>query len=78
MTKVKGAADSFKQTGLPKVPTGIPGFDEIAAGGLPKGRPTLLCGIAGSGKTVFAMEFLVRGALQSREGRLTARPTGRA
>jgi circadian clock protein KaiC len=67
MTKVKGAADSFKQTGLSKVPTGIPGFDEIAAGGLPKGRPTLLCGGAGSGKTVFTMEFLVRGALQYNE-----------
>jgi len=64
MAKVKGAADTFKQTGLPKVPTGIHGFDEITAGGLPKGRPTLLCGVAGSGKTVFAMEFLVRGVLQ--------------
>lgn len=67
MSKAKGAADTFKQTGLPKVPTGIHGFDEITAGGLPKGRPTLLCGVAGSGKTVFAMEFLVRGALQYNE-----------
>ncbi len=47
---------------LQKEPTGIPGFDEIAGGGLPAGRPTLICGSAGAGKTLFAMEFLVRGA----------------
>jgi circadian clock protein KaiC len=47
---------------LPKSPTSIQGFDEITGGGLPKGRPTLLCGGAGCGKTLFAMEFLVRGA----------------
>lgn len=47
---------------LPKERTGIPGFDEITRGGLPKGRPTLVCGSAGAGKTLFAMEFLVRGA----------------
>ena len=67
MVKVKGAAGTFKTASLPKVPTGIHGFDEITAGGLPKGRPTLLCGAAGTGKTVFAMEFLVRGALQYNE-----------
>jgi len=44
---------------LPKCPTGIQGLDEITHGGLPKGRPTLVCGSAGSGKTLFAMEFLV-------------------
>ncbi|HEX9840251.1 MAG TPA: circadian clock protein KaiC [Anaerolineales bacterium] len=49
---------------LPKSPTGIPGMDEITGGGLPKGRPTLLAGGAGCGKTLFAMEFLVNGALQ--------------
>jgi circadian clock protein KaiC len=49
---------------FPKCPTGIKGIDEITFGGLPKGRPTLVCGGAGSGKTLFAMEFLVRGALQ--------------
>src|ERR1043165_5370886 len=49
--------------GLLKEPTGIPGFDEITRGGLPAGRPTLICGSAGAGKTLFAMEFLVRGAL---------------
>jgi len=50
--------------GLPKAPTGIQGLDEITGGGLPRGRPTLLCGSAGSGKTIFAMEFLVRGATE--------------
>ena len=47
---------------LKKERTGIPGFDEITRGGLPAGRPTLICGSAGAGKTLFAMEFLVRGA----------------
>jgi circadian clock protein KaiC len=49
---------------LPKTATGIPGMDEITGGGLPKGRPTLVAGGAGSGKTLFAMEFLVNGATQ--------------
>jgi len=48
---------------LEKCPTGITGLDEITKGGLPKGRPTLICGSAGSGKTLFAMEFLMRGAM---------------
>ena len=47
---------------LPKAPTGIGGFDEITQGGLPRGRPTLVCGGAGCGKTLFAMTFLVNGA----------------
>jgi circadian clock protein KaiC len=47
---------------LPKCPTGIHGLDEITGGGLPRGRPTLVCGGAGCGKTLFALEFLVRGA----------------
>lgn len=46
---------------LKKAPTGILGFDEISNGGLPKNRPTIVCGNAGSGKTVMAMEFLVKG-----------------
>ena len=50
-----------------KSPTGIKGLDEITNGGLPKGRPTLVCGAAGCGKTLFAMEFLVRGATQYNE-----------
>lgn len=47
---------------LPKAPTGIPGLDEITLGGLPQGRPTLVCGSAGCGKTLLAMEFLIHGA----------------
>ena len=49
---------------LDKAPTGIEGFDEITYGGLPRGRPTLVCGAAGSGKTLFGVEFLVRGATE--------------
>jgi circadian clock protein KaiC len=52
---------------LPKSPTSIQGLDEITGGGLPKGRPTLVCGGAGCGKTLFAMEFLVRGATEHNE-----------
>lgn len=47
---------------LEKIRTGIQGLDEISGGGLPKGRPTLVCGGPGCGKTLFSMEFLVRGA----------------
>lgn len=53
-----------KPTLLPKCPTGIQGLDEITGGGLPRGRPTLVCGGAGCGKTLLAAEFLVRGAVQ--------------
>lgn len=49
---------------LPKCPTGIAGLDEITFGGLPRGRPTLVCGAAGCGKTLLGIEFLVRGAQQ--------------
>ena len=52
---------------LPKSPTGIQGLDEITGGGLPRGRPTLVCGGAGCGKTLLATEFLVRGAVQFNE-----------
>lgn len=52
---------------LPKSATGIQGFDEITGGGLPKGRPILVCGGAGCGKTLFAIEFLVRGATEFNE-----------
>ena len=54
--------DSPKSRSLPKAATGILGLDEITGGGLPRGRSTLLCGGAGCGKTLLAMEFLVRGA----------------
>ena len=53
-----------KTTTLPKTPTGIQGLDEITLGGLPQGRPTLVCGGPGCGKTMLALEFLVRGATQ--------------
>ena len=59
-----GKKSSFPVARLPKCPTGIHGLDEITGGGLPRGRPTLVCGGAGCGKTLFAVEFLVRGAVQ--------------
>jgi circadian clock protein KaiC len=49
---------------LKKVPTGITGFDEVTGGGVPAGRPTLVCGSAGCGKSLFATEFLVRGIME--------------
>lgn len=49
---------------LKKAPTGIHGFDDVTDGGLPAGRPTLVCGSAGCGKSLFGLEFLVRGATQ--------------
>ena len=52
---------------LLKSPTGIQGLDEITAGGFPKGRPTLICGNAGCGKTLLSMEFLVRGVTEYNE-----------
>src|SRR5690349_22231782 len=52
---------------LQKCRTGIVGLDEITGGGLPKGRPTLVCGSAGSGKTLLSIEFIVRGAMQFKE-----------
>jgi circadian clock protein KaiC len=52
---------------LPKTQTGILGLDEITGGGLPKNRPTLICGSAGSGKTLFSIEFIVRGATEFNE-----------
>jgi circadian clock protein KaiC len=55
------APSSTTSVHLPKTPTGIGGFDDLTFGGLPTGRPTLLCGAAGCGKTLFAMTFLVNG-----------------
>jgi circadian clock protein KaiC len=52
---------------LPKCPTGIQGLDEITMGGLPRGRVSLVVGKAGSGKTLFGMEFLLHGALEFNE-----------
>jgi len=59
--------ETARMTGLPKTPTGVMGFDEITEGGLPTGRPTLICGSAGCGKTLFAATFLVNGATQFNE-----------
>jgi len=53
--------------GLPKSLTGIQGLDEVTGGGLPKGRTTLVCGGPGCGKTLLAMEFIVRGATEFNE-----------
>lgn len=52
---------------IAKCPTGIEGLDEITGGGLPRGRPTLICGSAGCGKSLMSMEFLVRGITQYNE-----------
>src|SRR6201991_2131952 len=54
-------APSETSVHLPKTPTGIGGLDDLTLGGLPTGRPTLLCGAAGCGKTLFGMTFLVNG-----------------
>lgn len=56
------------QEPIEKLPTGIDGFDHITKGGLPRGRATLVVGSAGSAKTVFAMEFLIEGALRGESG----------
>ncbi len=52
---------------LAKAPTGIDGFDQITGGGLPQGRPSLVCGSAGCGKTLFGLEFIIHGATQFNE-----------
>jgi len=66
MAQNKKASQISSKT-LPKASTGIQGLDEITWGGLPRGRPTLVSGCAGSGKTLFGLEFLVRGATQYNE-----------
>jgi circadian clock protein KaiC len=59
---IEEKSTTIKEKILEKSPTGISGLDDITYGGLPNGRPTLVCGSAGSGKTLMAMEFLVKGA----------------
>ncbi|MBN1665274.1 MAG: circadian clock protein KaiC [Deltaproteobacteria bacterium] len=63
----RGNSKGKTVNGFIKTPTGIQGLDEIIGGGLPQGRPTLVCGAAGSGKTLFATEFLVKGATHYNE-----------
>lgn len=58
---------SKQLTSFPKTPTGINGLDEITQGGFPKGRPILICGSAGCGKTLFATQFLVKGITEYNE-----------
>ncbi len=60
----KKSPDHFQ---LAKCPTGIQGLDEITLGGIPRGRPTLITGAAGSGKTLIGLEFLVKGATEFNE-----------
>jgi circadian clock protein KaiC len=62
--KLKPRQKISAATHLPKSRTGIQGLDEITGGGLPRGRPTLVCGGAGCGKTLLAAEFIVRGAVE--------------
>jgi circadian clock protein KaiC len=62
--KNRARAREARLSGIRKAATGIAGLDEITGGGLPKGRPTLICGGPGCGKTMLGMEFLVRGALE--------------
>ena len=66
-SRVKRSSTPRELLPLEKTPTGIPGFDEISEGGLPKGRTTIVCGGAGCGKTMFGIEFLVRGAQEYNE-----------
>jgi circadian clock protein KaiC len=66
MAKTPVKQTPVKQS-LPKTRTGINGLDEITEGGLPRGRPTLICGDAGCGKTLFSIEFIIKGATQFNE-----------
>ena len=63
---MRSSAPALRE-GLAKTPTGITGFDEITSGGLPRGRTTLVMGGPGSGKTIFALQFLVHGATNCKE-----------
>jgi circadian clock protein KaiC len=67
MRNTRNAAARAASRTLPKAPTGVIGLDEITGGGLPRGRTTLVCGGAGCGKTLLALDFLIRGATQFRE-----------
>src|ERR1700756_1642527 len=64
MRKNRNGMAFARTTRLEKSLTGIAGFDEVTNGGVPKGRPTIVCGGPGCGKTMFAVEFLARGVLE--------------
>jgi circadian clock protein KaiC len=63
----KNGKEATRLKGIDKAPSGIKGFDDITYGGLPRGRPTLVAGAAGCGKTMFAMEFIAHGAMEFNE-----------
>jgi circadian clock protein KaiC len=63
----KGKPTNLPTQSLEKSPSGISGLDEICQGGFPTGRPTLICGSAGCGKTLFAMQFLIKGITEYHE-----------
>ncbi len=67
MRKNRNGNSSASAERLEKARTGIAGFDEVTNGGVPKGRPSIVCGGPGCGKTMFAVEFLVRGATEYNE-----------
>ncbi|QKJ32211.1 circadian clock protein KaiC [Mucilaginibacter mali] len=67
MSKSRGTEKEKTRQTLPKVASGITGLDEITGGGFPQGRPTLVCGDAGCGKTLLSLEFIVRGATEYNE-----------
>jgi circadian clock protein KaiC len=58
MSRTPKKTNAFHKNQLEKCPTGTKGFDEITEGGLPKNRTTLICGGAGSGKTLFGIDFI--------------------
>lgn len=62
--RIRAAKNTTSPKGLEKAPTGISGLDEVTGGGLPKGRPTLVCGAAGCGKTMMGLAFLTHGATE--------------
>src|SRR3954454_14470110 len=66
-TVQSSSSSSAPVSGIEKAQTGILGFDELTGGGLPAGRPTLVCGGPGCGKTLLATTFLVRGAIDHGE-----------
>jgi circadian clock protein KaiC len=67
MPKTSKKTKAVKHYPLPKCPTGIKGFDQITEGGLPKHRTTLICGSAGSGKTLWGIAFVIKGAINYNE-----------